>query len=542
MDSYFSNMTSFTLFKPHSIESKFASMRTSTEAEALVAAMFSFSARFQPTDMAPDRPLDCPAPSYFAHIASTRLEKALDQCGTTRPPFWLLQASVLVTFYQLTQSVRSKSWRTLGNCIRLAYDMNLHLTDANTDGSPDAYQQDIDIERWSILEERRRAWWAIWEMDVFASTIRRLPMGIDWSQNFAFLPVPDGCWFSNVHQASCYLASDPNMRWKLLSKSGNTGARAWFIITNSLMRNAQLIVYNRGSTTDTASEASQADLTIIANCLFCTAKSLPPDLAYRGETLDFRTKFSPKDISYHQYHSDKYAIHLMTQLVRFMVHHHKICALAPWLTKSKADDGMSSGDSHISLWSNYMKASEEIVTMVRVSSYEHHKYVNPFLANTLWFAAAAQIACTVFGPSSSNKMLAESNYELLALAIDQFITFWSSMDMLKPRLARIEASLKTLMAKENGQEDMRRENADSVARPSLADPAIAQYQGSAPDHQPLSEAVTAAMDPNTLLFAPILYDNPDPWGMAERQIFLEDPGQFFPYGVDEFWMSKMSQI
>ncbi len=122
MDSYFTNMTSFSLFRPGSIEPKFALMHHHSEAETLIAAMFSFSARFlSGGDGDDDAAKDVAGPSYFARVASTRLDRAVGECGDMTPSFLLLQAHILVAFYQLTQGVRARSWRTLGSCVLLAY-------------------------------------------------------------------------------------------------------------------------------------------------------------------------------------------------------------------------------------------------------------------------------------------------------------------------------------------------------------------------------------------------------------------------------------
>lgn len=447
MTSYFNNMTAFSLFKPGSIEQKFTLMQYHSDAEALIAAMFAFSARHCRNTDDQDND-DFPSPSHFALIASNQLDESVEQYGDLRPPFWLLQASILVTFYQLTLSVRSRSWKKLGDCIRYSYDVNLHMVDANHD--PTETRDKVNIQRWSLLEERRRAWWAVWEMDVFASTIRRLPTAIDSSMNLTMLPVPDSCWFNDVYQESCFLVKDCSRRWKHLSKSGNTSAKAWFIVVNSLMRNTQRIVYPAGSAmqafSEKGAEANRDELSIMANCLYCTVTSLPPGLAYQGETLDFRL---PKESR--QHHADKYSLHLMTQLCRFMIYHHKICARAPWLRANlkeyspAAVPGEDRDRHSTSEWSNYMNASDEIVTVVRSSSRDHYRYVNPFLVNTLWFAAAVQCACRVFGPPSFNIRLAGSNLDLLKLTIDRFVEFWGGMESLKAKLARIETGLQNLM-------------------------------------------------------------------------------------------------
>lgn len=463
MELYFEYMTAFSLFIPNAIEDKFKYMTSVIEAQALVAAMFTFSARFASAAEGRISSNECPTPGYFSDLASKLINEAFADCGDRTPPFWLLQASVLDAFYHLTRSVRSRSWRLLGNCIRLAYDMKMHLIDVNCQRILERQQRGIEPSvGWSLVEEQRRCWWAIWEMDVFASTIRRLPTAIDWKQNFSFLPMPDEYWFSGVHCQSCFLAQDPNERWKSLSQTGNCSPRAWFIVINSLMHDAQLLVYNPGTSKATLTELQRDELTVISNSLYCATASLPLELRYSDVMLDFRTKRSAAEANYRQFHSDIYAIHLMTQLTQFMIFHHKLCAHAPWA----AARGDASEESATNLldqapWANYMKAAEAIVSIVRNSDQEHYKCVNPFLNNTLWFAAAAQIACVVFGPSRYSRGLIRSNYEMLALTIDRFIEFWASMDILRPRLRKIESALRNL-----GQYGAVQENGNDEPQPS----------------------------------------------------------------------------
>lgn len=570
MELYFANMTSFTLFRPGSIEPKFAAMQHHSDAEALVAAIFSFSARHCRDSATMGQAKHCPSPSYFAHIASRQLDESVDRYGDMRPPFWLLQAGILVTFYQLTLSVRSRSWKKLGDCIRYSYDANLHIVDANNEPASTTAGDPPDMRRWALLEERRRAWWAVWEMDIFASTIRRLPTAIDASQNFTLLPVPDSCWFNDTYQESCFLAEDSSLRWKHLAQSGNRSAKAWFIVVNSLMRNTQRIVYPAGSVMQSANDKDD-ELNIMANCLYCTVTSLPAGLSYQGETLDFRPKASPHDrVNPRQEHADKYALHLMSQLCRFMIYHHKICAGAPWLAKqqkdaSGADDAGPNARHAGSEWSNYMDASDEIVSVVRNSARHHYRYVNPFLANTLWFAAAAQCACKVFGPPSFNKRLASSNLDLLKLTIDGFVSFWGGMESLKGKLARIESGLQNLMARPHGHSngdaggssEQHPSEGHTAARCDVthdlgnrsaashipADPRAAPQDRTLPATEPLLlvsgvAAPSGWADPSWPSVAPDLYDFTQPYTMGQN-MYGPDPMDFSPFGLEELLMAGM---
>jgi hypothetical protein len=551
MKLYFDYMTSFTLFKPNSIEAKFSFMRSQMEAEALVAAMFAFSARFHSDDKDTKRVPTCPTPSYFADIASKQLNKALDTYEDADPPFHLLQAAVLDSFYHIRRNVRCKSWNSLGRAIRLAYGMNLHLVDIHST-SQDSNSGNIatDAERWSMLEERRRAWWALWEMDVFASAVRRLPMAIDGMQNFTCLPVPDKCWLDGVSQASCFLPHDPGLRWKSLSRTGNTSPRAWFIVINSLINDARLLVYNPSPAIDPANALKEENLTIISNALFCSATSLPTELVYQGQHLDFQTKGSPEDINCRQYHADIYSIHMMIQVVRFMLDHHLACAEA---NKSRLTDNRITSSGLFS-WSNYMKVPESMVSIIRNSSHEHVKYVNPCLTNALWFAAAAQAACQIVGPPSREKKLATSNYDLLELTIERGLSFWGSDDELKPRLARIAAAFKGLTARKGKRtthgHDMERLSPQGHNTRSGGGfsnhtrvhqlPAQLHHLDIIPVEHQLDSSETRG---TTMEAADPASGNDTSTGntdSAALQLIFDDLEQFLPYGMDgTFWTSHI---
>lgn len=528
-------MTTFTLFKPNGIEAKFALMRSPVEAEALVATIFAFSARFHSSDRDPNRIAQCPTPSYFAAIASRRLQDALDSYEDTTPPFHLLQAMVLDVFYNIFKSLRSKSWRYLGQAIRLGYDLKLHLLDIHSVDS-DGDKTERDLERWSLLEERRRAWWALWELDVFASTIRRLPLAIDWTQNFTWLPAPDACWFQGVYKHSCFLAPDPGQRWKNMSRVVNTSAKAWLIVVTSLMHDAQQLVYNPLPVSESSSFQSKKDnLAIVANALYCTTSSMPRELVYEGQALDFDTKTRPRDINCRQFHADIYSIYLMTQLVHFMSDHHVVCAQMAAAARAHAANAPRAGDSPS--WSNYMAAAENIVTIVRNSAHNHVKYVNPLFTNTLWFAAASQIACRLVGPSCRAEALAASNYDLLELTIQRCTSFWGSNDILKPRLDTIETELRSLVAKNadraaDGDEALGRKDPGAAEGNLLPGPS--PINGTSFHGSGLAGAQGVSMDAVQMPFVPLFPSGHDPNSLSE-QIVFDDLEHFLPYGLDELW-------
>ena len=167
-------MTSFSLFRPSQFRSKLASITSQAQLTALLAAMFSFSTRFveetNDQDISStnhDQPCAASQVERFRALSQLHIDQAFRECGDSRPTLVLLQALALSTFQQLIRGARGLAWRSLGTCVRVAYELDLHLVDSD--------ENDKDIlftgktgPSWCLDEERRRIWWAIWEMDTFA--------------------------------------------------------------------------------------------------------------------------------------------------------------------------------------------------------------------------------------------------------------------------------------------------------------------------------------------------------------------------------------
>lgn len=167
-------MTSFSLFRPSQFRCKLASITSQAQLTALLAAMFSFSARFLEATNDQDtsstvhgEPCATPQVEQFRAQAQLHIDQAFRECGDDRPTLSLLQALALSTFQELIRGARGRAWRSLGTCVRVAYELDLHLVDSD--------ERDKDMlftgnarQSWCLDEEQRRIWWAIWEMDTFA--------------------------------------------------------------------------------------------------------------------------------------------------------------------------------------------------------------------------------------------------------------------------------------------------------------------------------------------------------------------------------------
>lgn len=455
-------MTAISLFHRPTFDAKVSSISSPIQQRALLASMFAFSARFTGiSHIHTTARCNIPSHEHFRKIAEEAVDRALQECLDESPPLCLLQALILTTFQQLTNGVRGRSWRALHTCVSIGYDLHLHLVDKN------AHKSMPTASEFCALEEKRRAWWALWEFDVFASTIRKLPTAIDWTNNETWLPIDDELWFDNMAARSCTLSPDPAVAWKELEKSKNQSPRAWFIVVNALMRCAHMIAFPQVySTVDQATGefisatdsmlATQSNLDVLANSLYCLSAALPFKFSYNREFLNFSSGISLQN------DSAKHGIHIMTQLCRFMLNHllvfnstYRHLGVADSSSSENLGDAAPTNDVDSfdkAAWNVYLAAASEIVAVVRNSSPKHVRHVNPFLSSTIWLAAAAQIISRKIGPHIVDRRVAESNLDLLQMNLDAYVSFWGVSSTLQQKLKVLSARIETVNAPGVGTE------------------------------------------------------------------------------------------
>lgn len=435
---------------------------------ALLAAISAYAAQFSPEEVKRhwvNEGFNEILPSeHFQTLALAYVDEALKECGDEPPSLCILQALVIATHLQLTQGVRGKAWRSLGTCVRLAYELNLHLVDF------DREQIDIiDVEKWCWREEKRRAWWAIWEMDVFASTIRRTPSAIDWSQMETLLPVEDKHWFGGRVQPSCFMERDPINRWKALHESGNRSSKAWFLVINSLMKDAQTISSPRSipnrtpchkghpqrsglqdgleGTTALSDEANQK-LETLANSVQCFVMVLPEGLRYWDQYLSFEARAQGQLSSKRQDHCSIYNIYVMVQLANLMIHRYDVFqSLRPRNKRDydprKANPAGSTSQKDNMALSQYFEAADNILTIVSRSCDGHIRYINPFLSSTIWLASAIQIFRQEFEHGETRRTFIRSKFEVLHMTYKQCVSWWKINTALQQNLETLETHLES---------------------------------------------------------------------------------------------------
>lgn len=481
---YFDNMVAINLFHELSFPEKLGGITSLSQLCALLAAITGYAARFYPSDVNSTvgdelrfMEANYQRPAHFLGLAFKYIDEALMECDDETPPLCVVQALIIATHCQLTRGVHGKAWRSLGLCVRLAYEMNLHLVDSR--GAVQAGQE--DPIRWQADEEKRRAWWAIWEMDVFASAIRRTPTAMDWTQMEILLPIEDADWFRNHPVPSCFMEIDPVHRWKALQESGNQSPKAWYLVINSLMKGAQMISSPRGvpylgnpdhyppSNSRTRKgtnsvEDAQQKLETLANAVHCFVLAIPAHLRYRNQYLSFDPPLPGHCGSLRQQHCSTYNIFVMTQLARLMIHRYDVFGVhTPTRRPEGGSEQFTAGDgagrnsfSFHDLESlplrQYFDAADNILTIVNQSCEEHIRHINPFLSSTVWLASAVQLVRKHFCRSITNPGLIKSRFDVLYLTYKRCVSFWDTQTALQQNLESLEVQLE---ANDNNELDSR---------------------------------------------------------------------------------------
>lgn len=213
--------------------------RLSIEDALILTAMMALSARFSNnaffTSKTPNDKGRTFARKATKLYAEALQSDAMDECSLS-----FLQGCVLLAFYQQTYESTTRGWLLIGTCCRLAIDLGLDMVDKDVQLSgmtPKLGEQD-PAHLWSQKEEKRRTWWLVWELDVFAATVLRRPQAINNDQMHVLLPVSDALWFSDTPTESTFIQVDLFHTWQTLECCPNADERAWFLVTSFLMARA----------------------------------------------------------------------------------------------------------------------------------------------------------------------------------------------------------------------------------------------------------------------------------------------------------------
>jgi hypothetical protein len=216
----------------------------------------------------------------FVHQAKSLYQESIQLENPQKPSLALLQGYILLAFYRQICEPAERSWALIGVCCRLAYDLDLNNIDEDIVDVHDKAQW-TSADGWSRREELRRAWWLVWELDTFASSVLARPHTIDKSRINVLLPVSDTHWFRNSPLPSVKVRSDSLDVWKSLQDSANQDERAWFLVCSSLMVIIHDKVHGHGH------PLSAEDISEFQFSLTCFALLLPPKFQLSTCSLRF---------------------------------------------------------------------------------------------------------------------------------------------------------------------------------------------------------------------------------------------------------------
>jgi Fungal specific transcription factor domain len=250
----------------------------------VLAGMFALSARFSSSPWFVDTaPKERGAP-FAAQAKSIYIDFIMRPNRLARPSLSLLQGCILLAFYEETCGPSLESWLSVGVCTRLASELGLDKIDEDLIGV-DYSSQWKSSHEWVEREEKRRSWWLVWELDVFASTILNRPHAIDKSQIHVLLPVSDEQWFNNCPISSTFIIPHVTNTWKTLQDCPNQDVRAWFLVCTFFMATAHDMSRKHN--------ISEQDLIDFESSRVCFSLLLPVTFSLSSSSLTFtETNFS----------------------------------------------------------------------------------------------------------------------------------------------------------------------------------------------------------------------------------------------------------
>jgi len=124
--------------------------------------------------------------SVFSAMAQKLYEDAVRLNEVENCTFSLLQGCILLASYYQTSRPSTTSWMLIGTCCRIAIELGLNKLDESIIFFSPRCPVDLDYGMEPEKKKKRRAWWLVWELDVFSST-NSPTSSYDWQEPNASL-------------------------------------------------------------------------------------------------------------------------------------------------------------------------------------------------------------------------------------------------------------------------------------------------------------------------------------------------------------------
>ena len=254
-----------------------------------------------------------------------------------------------------------------------------------------------------------------------------------------------------------------------LRNSGNQSPKAWYIVINSLVKDAQRISSPRGVPGSSANGDRRADnrdgqpedvndarqrLETIANAVQCFRLALPSHLRYLNQYLGFDPRVPGQHLSKRQMHCSIYNIYMMTQLAKLMIYRYDVFnghSQNSLSTHNSSDplkannmrDSTKEGNNGVDSLAlkQYFDAADDMLTIVNRSCDDHIRYINPFLSNTIWLASAVHLVRSQLCQCGRERSAIKSRFEVMHLTYKKCVEFWNMHTAVQQNLEMLEEQL-----------------------------------------------------------------------------------------------------
>ncbi|KAH0844052.1 hypothetical protein FOPE_08611 [Fonsecaea pedrosoi] len=198
------------------------------------------------------------------------------------PTLEFTKGCVLLAYHYITAGELAQGSMLTSICVHYAYDLGLDMVDVRCigdDGSGEDNLQDVDA--WVHMEDLRRLWWAIWELDAFVATISSQTFRINKSSEIkVFLPVSQDHWYSRQPILSSVLDHCPATAWKSLEGCPNQSPHAWCLVAKQV-KSLLAIAAGRRHT-----KVSPTDIHEFETSVCCLKLALPVQFNIQSLYLD----------------------------------------------------------------------------------------------------------------------------------------------------------------------------------------------------------------------------------------------------------------
>lgn len=157
---------------------------------------------------------------------------------------WLQGCILLASYFQWCRPQWMPESLT-PTCINLAQLLRLQNVDSSDSFDTGFWSDNMECEDWTVKEEKRRAWWAVWELETFESVTSFRASRISLDDVHVKLPVSDEVWHKGVTVASARLDPELSKTWKSLRDSPNQNPRAWYLISKYILAQGHSLAQRR---------------------------------------------------------------------------------------------------------------------------------------------------------------------------------------------------------------------------------------------------------------------------------------------------------